>query len=244
MEPGDFRPLARSRADRARTLADRFEASREGLNFARTVFLLQEEIAPRARRWEELPDLGQPVIQRILETAPPPLCQAVVELDQVSFRASLENYWHRVETASPDTLPARLVLQPYAFQQPGASGGAGTGTCPRCGHSPQAGILRPAGHGKALELCCSLCLHEWPFPRGTCPGCQKSGPGVLDFYSSEQMPGRQVQACRLCRAYLHVLDLEQLPDAVPDVDEMAALPLDVWATQESYRKLQVNLVGI
>lgn len=245
MEPGDFRPLARSRADRARALADRFEASREGLDFARTVFRLQGEIAPRCRDWEQLPGLGTRVIRRVREAGPPALGQALSGLNGDAFQASLERYWQGVDTTSPQSLPARIILQPYAYRQPADPDRTRRpGCCPRCGHAAQVAVLRPAGQGSALSLSCSLCLREWPFSRGTCPACQKTGRGVLDFYSSQELPGRQVQACRLCQAYLHVIDLDHSPGAVPDVDEMAALPLDVWAMQQGYVKLQVNLVGI
>ena len=36
----------------------------------------------------------------------------------------------------------------------------------------------------------------------------------------------------------------EAPEAIADVDEIAALPLDVWAAQNGYQKLVRNLVGI
>ncbi|MFQ5790858.1 MAG: hypothetical protein ACE5JI_10325 [Acidobacteriota bacterium] len=38
--------------------------------------------------------------------------------------------------------------------------------------------------------------------------------------------------------------LSKDPEAVPDVDEVAALPLDVWAREQGFRKLHPNLAGI
>jgi formate dehydrogenase maturation protein FdhE len=32
--------------------------------------------------------------------------------------------------------------------------------------------------------------------------------------------------------------------AVPIVDEMASIPLDLWAQERGYRKLEVNLLGL
>jgi formate dehydrogenase maturation protein FdhE len=41
-----------------------------------------------------------------------------------------------------------------------------------------------------------------------------------------------------------MVHLEKEAAAVPDVDELAALPLDVWAQEKGYRKIQPNLAGI
>ena len=247
MASRDFRPLARQRAARARGLAERFEASREALHFAATVCRFQGETAHQTRRWGQLDRLRDRVVKLVQGIGPPPLREAAAELDSTSFKTSLDTYWRKIETSSPASLPARIVLQPYAFQQPAGEGsppGRVPDRCPSCGHLPQAGVLRPAGHGSALSLVCSLCLREWVFTRGSCSHCQKSGKGVLDFFSCEELPHIRVQACRLCRTYLHLIDLGKEPEAIPDIDELSALPLDVWALDEGYRKQQVNLVGI
>ena len=54
----------------------------------------------------------------------------------------------------------------------------------------------------------------------------------------------ELQACDGCRTYLNVVRRDAAPEAVPDVDEIAALPLDVWAVERGYRKLVRNLVGV
>ena len=43
---------------------------------------------------------------------------------------------------------------------------------------------------------------------------------------------------------LNVIRMVKAPDAVLDVDEIAALPLDVWAKGKGYRKLVRNLIGV
>jgi formate dehydrogenase maturation protein FdhE len=40
------------------------------------------------------------------------------------------------------------------------------------------------------------------------------------------------------------VDLSEYGLAVPVVDELAALPLDVWAMEQGYRKVEPNLAGI
>jgi formate dehydrogenase maturation protein FdhE len=53
-----------------------------------------------------------------------------------------------------------------------------------------------------------------------------------------------VQACDSCAAYLQVIDLGKDAGAIPDADELAGLPLDCWALEKGYTKVQPNLAGI
>lgn len=92
-----------------------------------------------------------------------------------------------------------------------------------------------------MKLSCSICFAEWRHSRESCPGCGASG---LVHYHAAELDHLEVRACDDCKAYIHVVRLAAAPDAVPDVDEIAALPLDVWAAENGYRKLVRNLVGI
>jgi formate dehydrogenase maturation protein FdhE len=40
------------------------------------------------------------------------------------------------------------------------------------------------------------------------------------------------------------MDLSLDLSAIPEVDELAGLPLDLWAQEQGYRKVQPNLTGI
>ena len=114
--------------------------------------------------------------------------------------------------------------------------------CPHCGQKPQCAVLHAEGHGSAYHLMCGLCLHEWRFPRAQCVCC--GGEGELAYYSLELFPHIQTQTCDACQRYLHVIDLTKDAEACPDVDEIAALPLDVWAIDSGYEKIAPNLIGI
>jgi FdhE protein len=116
--------------------------------------------------------------------------------------------------------------------------------CPRCDHAPQAGCLRPQGDGMALTLVCSLCVHAWLFPRVRCPACGSDDHHKISFYATPEFAHIEVQVCDGCQAYLHLVDLAKDKNAIPDVDELAALPLDVWAIEKGYRKVHPNLAGI
>jgi hypothetical protein len=108
-------------------------------------------------------------------------------------------------------------------------------------HLPQAGFLVPEGHGTRLVMFCGVCLEQWTQARGICSNCDAKD---LAFYASEQFPHIQTQVCESCKRYLHIIDLSKDPQAQPDVDEIAALPLDVWAIEHGYEKLHPNLIGI
>jgi FdhE protein len=50
-----------------------------------------------------------------------------------------------------------------------------------------------------------------------------------------------VEACDSCRHYLKAIDLTLDGLAVPEVDELASVALDLWAAENGYTKLAPNL---
>ena len=116
--------------------------------------------------------------------------------------------------------------------------------CPLCGAKPIVGVLRPEGDGARKSLICMLCGHEWPFRRIYCAACHEEREPYLAFYSAPEIPHVRVDICETCHTYMKSVDLTKTGLAVPIVDELAALPLDLWARENGYRKLQMNVVGI
>jgi FdhE protein len=53
----------------------------------------------------------------------------------------------------------------------------------------------------------------------------------------------RIEACNSCRRYLLAIDVARDRMAVPLVDEMAAIPLDLYARDRGYTKTTPNLVG-
>ena len=47
----------------------------------------------------------------------------------------------------------------------------------------------------------------------------------------------------MCRRYLLTVDLPKDPSAVPVVDELAALPLDLFVQERGFKKITPNLMG-
>ena len=82
------------------------------------------------------------------------------------------------------------------------------------------------------------------FPRTRCPECTEAREDKIVQFTSEDFPHLRLQACESCKGYLQVVDISRDSAAIPDVDELAGLPLDLWAQQQGYRKLRPNLAGI
>lgn len=142
---------------------------------------------------------------------------------------------------------ARVLLQPQAerlagFMEASHPGVAGN-LCSLCKSPPQLAIIRPEGDGGKRNLLCSLCQSEWEFRRILCPACGEVNHEKLPRYSAEGVLAVRVEACDTCRQYLKSVDLTVDGLAVPVVDEIATAPLDLWAAEHNYRKIQVNLMG-
>ena len=56
-------------------------------------------------------------------------------------------------------------------------------------------------------------------------------------------PHLRVDACASCQRYLIEVDLGRDPRAVPEVDELVALPLDLYAAEHGLSKITANLMG-
>jgi transcription elongation factor Elf1 len=167
--------------------------------------------------------------------APEPVREAV---------PNVQVYYNQPDPYDPASFFARLALEAWARSAPLQYPQAAPNECPRCGHAPQLGVLRPSGNGNALFLACSLCRQEWAFRRATCPECGEADPEKIGFYTSEGRDTVQTQTCQSCQSYLHLLLPEKDIGIVPEVDELSLLELDVWAMEQGYHKVWPNLAGV
>src|SRR5258706_2461157 len=123
--------------------------------------------------------------------------------------------------------------------------------CGCCGAAPQLSYLQSppsvtgaGSEGAKRRLLCSLCFTEWAVNRVSCPHCREVDPKKLPYYQSEQIPTVRVEACDSCKRYLKGVDLTKDGLAVPLVDELATPALDLWAQENGYVKLELNLAGV
>ena len=187
--------------------------------------------------------------------APPALAESARQmavLGSESWIASLEAYWQfagiydQQVGAFAQFLP-RAFLQPYAeFRaalMPRAPQITTPRRCPLCGSRPLLGVLRPEGDGGKRFLLCSFCLQEWEFRRILCSTCGEEAEDKLPIYIAEDSPHVRVEACDTCKFYLRTIDLTKDGNAVPLVDDLAAIPHTLWANEQGYSRLQPNLLG-
>jgi len=119
-----------------------------------------------------------------------------------------------------------------------------TAVCPVCHGLPVVAVLRPEGEGGKRSLVCSLCFREWEFRRLLCPQCGEEDEQKLPVYTADQFPYIRIEACDSCRTYIKCIDMTRNGLAVPEVDELAAVTLDIWANNRNYTKLQPNILGL
>lgn len=160
----------------------------------------------------------------------------------------LQAYW--TGTHSSDDATKAFLLQ--AFLQPIAeyfSANAEIPTlpvrfpvCPFCERKPVCGILRPEGDGAKRSLLCSFCSTEWDYRRLVCPACEQEDIEKLPVYTAEEFGYIRIEACDVCQSFIKTIDLTKDGRAIPTVDELASLPLTLWAQEKGYSKLQVNLL--
>jgi formate dehydrogenase maturation protein FdhE len=206
-------------------------------------------------------------LSMVRHIAPPPLAETAAVLSQkgpAGWQHAIGDFWHseleliladRVyeqggnarEASHSDRLLAWIFLQPYAefladHREIAPVDGTPL-TCPLCGAKPIVGVLRSEGDGAKKSLICMLCAHEWAFRRIYCPACGEEREPQMAFYSAPEIAHVRVDVCDTCHTYLKSIDLTKTGLATPVVDELATIPLDLWAREHGYEKLQFNLLG-
>jgi FdhE protein len=252
------------RIARADVLTRAYPFAAEILSFYAHVARLQERLYQRLESGSQLPrlasDLPHDVDTQFLsflgemeDVAPRALTEMAGQLREASL-GSLANLlnavWQRTETSpsQPEEFLARAFLQPYAVLARANAGSSwkdyNRSVCPFCGRKPGAGILKPMGDGGSRWLLCSFCLAEWEFRRIVCAGCGEEDYQKLPVYTAADFDYFRVECCETCKQYLKTVDLTKNGLAEPVVDEIAAAPLDLWAREQGYAKMEPNLMGM
>jgi FdhE protein len=144
--------------------------------------------------------------------------------------------------------------------------------CPACGGAPQVSYFGLSSEDLVIAhryLECSRCAGTWAYARMTCASCGENDTTKLMVYSEvgslegerskelvkhgagdpnpalpgSQFPHMRIDGCRTCSRYLLTVDMARDGKAVPAVDELAALPLDLYAKELGLTKITPNLMG-
>ena len=117
-------------------------------------------------------------------------------------------------------------------------------TCPVCGSKPSVSFLMDTEDWEGARfLRCGLCLTDWLYIRTKCVECGNSEDDKLNYFVSQELPYIEVQTCSLCRRYIKIVDLRKDGLAVPDLEDIATVSLDLWAESEGYVKVERNILG-
>lgn len=64
------------------------------------------------------------------------------------------------------------------------------------------------------------------------------------MHTAESVPHVRLDECGSCKRYIKTIDLRRRGDAVPVVDELATVELDLWARQRGLTKARTNVFGL
>ncbi len=258
--------LWEARIQRADQLASQSTGAKELLTFYAALLRAQQKIYEDLRRRQNwLPSGRLEQDLKILRTLMTGLL-ATVEAQGPAALASEAQGLRQAGETELDTLlldywraPSDTQFFAKAFLQPWAQWLAETGTklpeqnaeasanrCPFCAGRPQLAFLRaePGAEGGNRYLVCATCLTIWPFRRVVCAHCGEERSAKLGWFHAPEFDHVRIEACDTCRHYLKGVDLTRLGLAVPLVDEVAAAALDLWAREQGYTKIELNLVGL
>jgi FdhE protein len=186
------------------------------------------------------------LLSLVKRIGPTPVAHVAEELAQ--HRPQWEDLLASGEDAGPErNFFARCLLQPYTeylARRRDIALGVVQPLCPFCDSKPVAAVLRGEGDGAKRFLLCSLCATEWDFRRLLCPSCGEEREPKLPVYSAQEFPHVRIEACDSCRTYIKSVNLTKNGLAVPVVDEIATVSLNLWAEEHGYTKLQLNLLGM
>jgi formate dehydrogenase maturation protein FdhE len=251
------------RAARADLLAAGPTTAAEPLRFAAGLYRAQGRLAatiesahaehPLAASLEEDADrfvdrLGD-VLRFAVEHGPPVLAEhaRIREAEDRSRRRSrLLEWWSGGRGGGEDYL-SRALLRPYVE----ALARLGTaplrphrpGHCPFCGGPPWIAARRGENDGTRRLLGCALCGGEWPLGRVLCPSCAEDDPSKLPAFQSPRYPAVRIEACETCRRYVKSIDLTVDARAIPEVDDLVSLGMDLWAAGRGFARIEPGLAG-
>jgi formate dehydrogenase accessory protein FdhE len=252
-----------ARKQRAQELASRFDYAGEPLRLVAALADGQESAYERARAERPAFDV---LPQFVVRASLPGVMEAAMAAGTETLREAVLTRFHDGDLEAivrawlagdaqdeTDLFLARAATSPVLEALPSLCGvlrGDATDErrCPSCGGLPQLAIH--ADTGEALltaqrRLECSRCAMQWTYARMTCVSCRETGGSQLPIFADEsRLPHLRIDACDVCRSYIVTVDTRKEPKAVPVVDEIVALPLELIAADRGYTKITRNMVGL
>ncbi|HEY4410836.1 MAG TPA: formate dehydrogenase accessory protein FdhE [Acidimicrobiia bacterium] len=170
---------------------------------------------------------------------------ALVEgwLEDPSAPEPVLGFWVRVAAG------AVLESARAAVPTPGRDDWTGS-ACPACGGPAQLSVIaEESGEfmgGSPRSLVCGRCAGWWSFPRALCTWCGEADPNRLPSFVPDGRRAVRVDGCETCGHYVKTFDLREpgAADLVPLVDDVATIPLDLWARDQGLTRPLVSFAGV
>jgi FdhE protein len=250
------------RAARAEALARGSESAQAPLEFAAGLYRAQAALAgvvEEAHARSPLTGIlardvdsfagGLPPVLRFAATSGPSALAEEARARGSEGAARLLGWWGGDRSGAADYL-SRALVRPYVEvlaaagirpEPPSEHRG-----CPFCGGAPWIACRRAVttGDGGQRYLGCALCGGEWVVNRIRCPGCGEEDPEKLPFFQADRYPAVRLEACASCHCYLKSIDLTIDARALPEVDELLSLSMDLWAGDEGFSRIEPGLAGV
>jgi formate dehydrogenase accessory protein FdhE len=251
-----------ARRERARWLGERYDFAQEPLRLYLAVAGAQERAFERAS--SDRPGAAE-LAEYVVRVALPGVMEAAVAAGTATLRDAallrfhegdlegiVEAWLEGEEQDGTDAFLSRASASPVLEALPEVArslrrDGADERHCPTCGGLPQVAVFPDTGEALLTArrtLVCSRCAGEWQLGRMTCASCGEDTGAKLPILADEAgFKHMRIDACEICRRYLITVDQRKDAHAVPLVDELAALPLDLVAAERGYSKIVPNLMG-
>lgn len=237
--------------ERAHFLSSQQDVADHLLLFYTKILQFQKDLQTRLRtsagHAADLAPFVPELLELLTHSGTPQMKELVATSMALDWSQELESYW--TDRGSRPYAPLSFVnltlLQPFArnLATHAQTRAPIAPHCPFCYCKPQLGVLRPEGEGGKRYLLCSLCGTEWEYRRVICPNCEELDKEKLPVYKSHKVPYIHLAACDTCHTYLKCIDLGIDGHAIPEVDDVASLPMSLWMVEHGFQPLQLNLVG-
>lgn len=108
------------------------------------------------------------------------------------------------------------------------------GICPICGSAPAFAELRGEDVTSLRHLYCDFCGLAWKFRRVGCPFCGCEDHNQLSTLIPEGDERCYLDVCEQCHRYIKTVDNRTHFGLIPEVEALAASPLDLIARARGY----------
>ena len=117
--------------------------------------------------------------------------------------------------------------------------------CPVCGFRPSVSYIMDTEEVEGARfLSCVLCHTSWLYNRTKCVRCGNVDDEHFEYFYDQESRYIQLQVCKKCNTYMKLIDLRVDGLAVPHIDDVATLSLDLWAREKGFERYERNILGL